>query len=567
MREEFAVYVSSALLVIATLVGAAPGSAQASRLEANDVLKLVVLIVIDQFPAYILPKLEKHFGAGGFRLLTDRGAWYQQAYYPQAATLTGVGHATIATGGLPAGHGIPGNDWYDQARDREVYCVDDDSHQWIGGKSKGEAGTSPRNLTSTTFSDEWLIAQSFRPRTIGISLKDRGSILLTGRVGKSFWYDATTGLFVSSTYYYPDGRLPTWTEEFNSTRPADRYFHKTWKLLLIPEAYGAAADDRPYELPPKGLGRTFPHVLGQGLTQTGPDFYRALATAPQGNELVLDLARAAIAGEQLGTRGVTDILCLSLTSNDYCGHCFGPESLEYHDITLQTDRQLEAFFHDLDRSVGLDRTLIVLTSDHGASPTPEYLAERGMPVSRIDQDEIARVADAALDKRFGAGDWCFKFLNPGLFLRSEPMRQFNVSAAEAEQVAGQAIRQLRGVATVFTRSQLAFGRVPQTEMARLATATFHPDRSPDLIIVQEPYWYLYKDMKKNAGMHGSPYPYDTHVPVLFFGPRIPAVRVATRVELTDVAPTIAAYLGMPAPSACVGKPLVEIVNGRSAARR
>jgi hypothetical protein len=400
---------------------------------------------------------------------------------------------------------------------------------------------------------------------VGISLKDRGSILLAGQTGKSFWYDATTGLFVSSTYYFPDGRLPTWMEEFNSTRPADKYFQKTWKLLLGSEAYGAATDDRPYELPPNGLGRTFPHVLGEGLSQPGPEFYKALATAPPGNELVLDLARAAIAGEQLGSRGVTDILCLSLTSNDYCGHAFGPESLEYHDITLQTDRQLEAFFHDLDRSVGLDRTFIVLTSDHGASPSPEYLAERGLPVGRLDPDEIAHVADAALDKRFGAGDWCFKFLNPGLFLRSEPMRQFKVSPAEAEHVAAEAVRRLPGVATVFTRSQLAIGRVPQIQVARLATATFHPDRSPDVIIVQEPYWYLYKDMKKNAGMHGSPYPYDTHVPVFFFGPRIPAVRVATRVELTDIAATIAGYLGTPAPSACVGKPLVQIMDGRSAA--
>jgi predicted AlkP superfamily pyrophosphatase or phosphodiesterase len=522
--------------------------------------KLVVLIVIDQFPAHIVPKLEKHLSPGGFRMFMDRGLWYREAYYTQAATLTGVGHATIATGGLPAQHGIPGNDWYDRARDREVYCVDDDAYEWVGGKSKAEDGTSPRNMTSTTFSDEWLIARDFRSSAIGLSIKDRGSILLVGRFGKAYWYDASTGFFVSSTYYHPDKALPGWLDKFNANRPADKYFHQTWKLLLEPKAYGAAADDRPYELPPKGLGRTFPHVVGEGLEKTGPEFYRSLATTPQGNELLLDLARTVIASERLGSHETTDILCISLTANDYCGHAFGCESLEYHDITLQTDRELESFFQHLDRVVGLDQTLIVLTSDHGASPAPEYLAEKGLAVGRLDPAEIARLADSALDERFGEGDWCAKVLNPGLFLRTEPMRQYKVAPEDAERVAAESIRHLPGIAAVFTRSELAAGRVASTRLGRFAADTFHAERSPDVVILQEPYWYFYKDMKKNAGMHGSPYPYDAHVPVMFYGPGIPARRVDRTVRVMDVAPTISAYLGVPAPSASEGRPLAEVLG-------
>jgi hypothetical protein len=351
--------------------------------------------------------------------------------------------------------------------------------------------------------------------------------------------------------------LPGWIERFNTSCPADKYFHQTWKTILEPDAYGAAPDNRACELPPKGLERTFPHIIGAGLQQTGPDYYRAVATTPRGNELVLDLARAAIENEQLGTRGTTDILCLSLTSNDYCGHAFGPESLEYHDITLQTDQQLESFFKHLDRVIGLDHTLIVLTSDHGASPAPEYLSEKGLGTGRLDPTEIARVADAALDKRFGAGDWCAKVFNPGLFLRVEPMQRLKVTPSDAERVAADAIRRLPGIAAVFTRSELAQGQ-PQTRLRRFATATLHPTRSPDVIIVQEPYWYFYKDMKKNAGMHGSPYGYDTHVPLFFYGAHIRPVRVATAVKMNDVAPTIAAYLGVPAPTASEGNLLEHV---------
>ena len=548
------------LLAIVALAWLGQSAQGADGSDLDQRPKLVVLIVIDQLPAYMIAKLADHFEPGGLRLFMDKGSWFEQAHYRQAATLTGVGHATIATGGLPAGHGISGNDWYDREHDRDVYCVEDRAYHWVGGKNRPEDGTSPRNMTSTTFGDEWIIAQSFRPRVVGISLKDRGSILLAGQLGKAFWYDANSSLFISSNYYFPEDKLPGWVEEFNSARRVDKYFHQTWNLLLPEEAYGAAADDRLCELPYKGLGRTFLHLLGDGLTQAGPDFYKMFASTPQANELTLDFAKAAIAGEQLGQHGLTDILCLSLTPNDYCGHEFGPESLEYHDLTLQTDRQLGRFFADLDRIIGLDQVVIVLTSDHGATPTPEYLAEQGLEVDRIDPEAIARVVNAALDQRFGPAEWSARFLNPGLSLRLEAMRQRGATAAEAERIAALAVRRLPGVATVFTRGQLANNLLPQSKLARMAAATFHPERSPDLVIIQKPYWYLYKEMSKNAGMHGSPYPYDAHVPLMLFGRGITAGRFTRTVHIEDLAPTITQYLGVPAPSASEGSPLNEILK-------
>jgi len=521
--------------------------------------KLVVLIVIDQFPAWIIPRMEKHFAPGGFRRLMNDGAWFTEAYYPQAATITGVGHATIATGGLPAGHGIVGNAWYDREREVEVYCVADDSVQIVGGPAEKETKVSPRLLTSTTFADENRIASAFRAKTIGISAKDRSAILLAGHTGKAIWYSQKSGLFLSTTYYYPDGKLPEWAAKFNAPKPADKYFQQTWKPLLDPAEYAAPPDDRPFEINHPGLGRTFPFVIGKGL-KLGPEYYKALSVAPQGNELLLDMARAAIAGEQLGSRVVTDILCVSLTANDYVGHAFGPESIEYMDMTLRTDRMLEKFFADLDEKIGRGRWMVALTSDHGSCQSPEYLTEQGFDVGRVDPQQILTAADKALDDAFGSDDWLAPYNDPGVTIRPSVLNKHKVSSANAQRIAAVAVRRVPGVAEVFTSLQLNSGQIPPTTVARAAAATNHLQRGPDLIIIPKPYWYLSREMHQHAAMHGTPYPYDTHVPVFFYGPGIRATRHSKRVQLTDVAPSICRLLRVPAPTSSDGVALPELVD-------
>jgi predicted AlkP superfamily pyrophosphatase or phosphodiesterase len=517
--------------------------------------KLVVLIVIDQFPAWIIPRVEQHFSPGGFRRLMNDGAWFTEAYYPQAATITGVGHATIATGGLPAGHGIVGNAWYDRDREVEVYCAADDTVQIVGGPAAKETKVSPRLLTSTTFTDENRIASGFRAKTIGISAKDRSAILLAGHTGKAIWYSQKSGLFLSTTYYYPDGKLPTWTEKFNAARPADKYFQQVWKPLLDLAEYAAPPDDRPFEINHPGLGRTFPFVIGKGI-KLGPEYYKALSVAPQGSELLLDLARAAIAGEQLGSRGVTDILCVSLTANDYVGHAFGPESIEYMDMTLRTDRMLEKFFNDLDETIGSGRWTVVLTSDHGSCQSPEYLAEQGFDVGRVDPQQILAAADKALDDAFGSDDWLAPYNDPGVTIRPSVVKKHKASLAQAQQIAAATVRRVPGVAEVFTSLQLNAGQIPPTTVGRAVAATNHLQRGPDLLIVPKPYWYLSREMHQHAAMHGTPYPYDTHVPLFFYGPGIPAGSHSEIVRITDAAPSISHYLGVPAPAANEGRPLL-----------
>jgi predicted AlkP superfamily pyrophosphatase or phosphodiesterase len=549
---------------LTALAATAPLAEEAAPARTPHGVKLVVLVVIDQFPGRLLDAFRERFAPGGFRLLLEGGAWYEDAHYSQATTLTAVGHATIATGALPAGHGIPGNDWFDRAADQPIYCVEDRSHRWVGGKGREIDGTSPAHLSATTFSDEWIVTRGFEPRAIGISLKDRGSILLAGKLGKAFWYDDRTGAFVSSTYYYPDGKLPSWVAAFNDARPADGLFGAEWKLLAPAGEYAPVLDDRPIEPNVLGLGRTFPRVLGTGIAAPGPDFYKVLLTVPQGNQLILELARAAIDGEKLGQRGVTDMLLLSLTANDYCGHVFGPESLEYQDMVLQTDRQLEAFFADLDAKLGLDSVLIALTSDHGAAPSPEHLARNGLAVGRVDPSALALAADAALDAAFGKDDWVGAFYNPGLFLRSGPIASRKLRPADVERVAAGAAGRVQGVAETFTRSEVSAGLLPSTDIARAIAAAFHAGRSPDVFVIQKPYWYLYHDMGKYLGMHGSPYAYDTHVPVLFHGPGVRPGKYARRITPADVAPTISRFLGTSPPAASRGTALAEVIPGTTA---
>ncbi len=529
--------------------------------------KLVVLIVIDQFPAWVLPRVEPHCGANGFRRLMDEGAWFEQAYYPQSATLTAVGHATIASGGLPAGHGIPGNNWYDRATDREVYSVEDKTVSVVGSPVAGELQVSPRNLTSTTFADEWRIASGFRAKAVALSAKDRSAILLGGQTGTAFWYGAKSGRFLSSTYYFPDAKLPAWVARFNAARPADQFLRAAWTPLLDPESYAAPPDDRPFEIDHPGLGHTFPYVLGKDNLPLGPDFYKLLLVTPQGNELLVDFALEAVTAERLGDRGMTDVLCLSLTANDYVGHAFGPESLEYMDLAVRTDRLLARLFAALDDRLGAGSWAAVLTSDHGSSPSPDYLREHGLDVGKVDPDEIVKAADAALDAAFGSDDWVAPYNDPGVTLRTEALRRHKASPRDAQRVAAEAIRAVRGVADVFAMSQLAAADFPPTALARAARATVHPSRGPDLVVVPKPYWFLSKEMTKHAAMHGTPYPYDTHVPLFFYGPGIAAGRHGERVAMTDLAPTVCAYLGIPAPSACEGQSLLErLKRGAGAAR-
>ena len=334
--------------------------------------KLVVQITVDQLRGDMPWRYYDRFGKGGFRYLMDSGTSFSNAHYKHATTFTAVGHAALFTGGNAAQHGLAGNDWYDQESGERVYCVEDPDNPLIGKKPSAKTkhkGTSPRNLTSSTTGDELVLASGGASRVFSVSIKDRGAILPGGQLGKAFWYSSSSGKFVSSTYYYD--AYPAWAAAWNKADHAGKYQTGTWNLKEAKSKYVYGdADDRPSEKGYKHLKATFPHKLGNKKKKS---FYKALRFTPMGDMVTLDFVKELMKQEKVGQGGATDMLAVSFSATDYLGHAYGPNSLEYEDNMLRMDSLLADFFAYIDKTVGLSKTLIVLSSDHGVDAVPESL--------------------------------------------------------------------------------------------------------------------------------------------------------------------------------------------------
>jgi hypothetical protein len=487
----------------------------------------------------------------------EQGTVYRNVHYQHSTTFTAVGHATLATGGNAAQHGLAGNDWYDVGSGQRIYCVEDERHPIIGQKTKAHAGTSPRNLTSSTVGDELVLASGSRSRVFSVSIKDRGAILPGGHLGKAFWYGSSTGTFVTSTYYYDD--YPAWVSAWNAAGHADRFKDQSWTLLQDRATYVyGAQDDRAMEKSYKKLGRTFPHPLGN---EKASDYYAGLRFTPMGDELTLDFVKELMAQEKLGQGEATDMLLVSFSATDYIGHAFGPNSLEYEDNVLHMDALLADFFAYIDRTVGLDRTLIVLSADHGTDEIPEYQANLGFAAGRHYPKRFVEQANAALQQRFGSDEnFVVAFWNPSLYLNLATVEKLGLDLATVERALADEMLKIQGFAMAFTRTDLLAGRLTDTKFTRKVQNAFHPRRSGNVLVVQEPFWYLYPNADQFAAMHGSPYAYDTYVPLMFAGPGIRAQVVDRPVQPADIASTLATYIGIKPPSGAQGEPLVEVLE-------
>ena len=516
---------------------------------------LVLQITVDQLRGDMPSRFNERFGEGGFRYLLEQGTVYTDAQYQHANTSTAVGHATLATGGNVPQHGMVGNDWWDFAREEEVNCVEDRDSPLIGQKP-GKKGRSPRNLEASTFSDELVLSNDGRSRAFAVSTKDRGAILLAGRSGKAYWYSKQSGEYVTSTWYHDID--PAWLNRWNAEKPADRLDGWEWTLLQDRDTYLFTDQPRRSWVRPRGsLGDAFPHRLekdGSG------SFYSALRYTPATDRLTLDVAQALIQSEEIGQGGHTDYLSISFSATDYIGHAFGPYSLEAEDNLLRLDRLLAELFAFIDEQVGLEKTLIVLSSDHGNAPAPEYSARHGLRASRLGLESHLDAINASLVQRFGTDDALLSaFLKPNLYLDFGVMARNDMDIREVERALVAEIQKLDGVGEALTRSQLFFGQVPDTPIGRRMVASFHPQRSGNVMFFPDPFWYLSKKPDGDAATHGTPQRYDTHVPVIFAGAGVPAQTVHRGVAPRDVVPTLSAFLGIAAPSGSVGQVLYEVV--------
>jgi len=548
---------AAALAMLATIAG---GPAAAA---APDI-RLIVQITVDGFRGDLLSRYGDSFGPDGFRRLTEGGVWYIDAHHRHANTETIVGHTTLATGADPAVHGMVGNVWLDRDTGNLGYNIEDpmspilpvpgfggDGEQVDPAQQIAQAsGRSPVNILASTFADELFKSNNGRSKVIAVSGKDRSAVSMAGHVGKAFWMSTSTGAFETSRYYYD--AYPDWAVDWNAQRPADVAIGTEWVLSDPPESYLLAEnDDRPYEADLVGFGRTFPHRYG---TPEDGIYYTQVLVSPLGDELTADFAKAAVLAEGLGLDAYPDFLSISFSGVDAVNHFFGPSSLENEEIVRRLDRTLADLFAFLDRQVGRDHILYVLSGDHGMPEMPEFMAERGFTVERNANEDLHKALNAEIKERFGVEGAVHSFFRPYIYLDRDAIAAAGVSIRQVERAIADSLMARPGIAMAMPIQPLPGQRGDFLEDP--IRRNFHPKRSGDIYVVQAPYSFLFDDGLV-AVMHGSPWRYDTHVPIIFAGPGIAPERVARRVATTDVAVTLSAIFGTTMPSGASGAVLPE----------
>jgi predicted AlkP superfamily pyrophosphatase or phosphodiesterase len=541
--------------------------------ETPERPRLILQITVDQLRGDLPLRHLAQFGEGGFRYLLEQGICYDNAYHTHANTETVVGHATLATGAQPAAHGMVGNLWFDRKAGRTVYNIEDPDYEILSGGAgvdaeteidptqiaAGSDGRSPAAILTTTFADELSIATLGAAKVFSVSVKDRAAVAMGGHAGKAFWFSKSAGQFVTSSYYYD--AYPGWVEGWNARGVPQGYSGASWELLHPLDDYlFGERDDQSWEPDFAGFGRTFPHPYS---TVADRYFTTMLSLSPAGDEITADFAKTLIDAEDLGDDDVTDFLSISFSSTDYVGHLFGPSSLEAEDNLLHLDRTLADLFAYIDQEIGLDRTLIVLSSDHGTPEAPGYLQELGKLGGYVKPDRWDTTAAAErIRERFGlAGKLIQGYDHPYLNLSDEVRGAEGVDLVALETAIAEELVAFEGVAYAFPSSRLREGSLPENALTRAVLNNYNPDRSGDIYVVFNPGWFIADfDGLSVTVTHGSPWRYDTFVPILFAGYGLAPRTVSRRVHTVDIATTLAAIADTRPPDGAAGDVLVEVVG-------
>lgn len=537
------------LLAVTLLLAASCATKITPAPVAGGKPRLVVVVVVDGLPQRQVVDYRDQISPDGLERFFSRGAWFSEAHFSHGHTATAPGHATLLTGTSAYRTGIIGNEWRDVATGEMTYCTGDTSATYIGHKTGRLDGTSPKNLRVESLGD---VLKRVEPRSkvIAIAGKDRGAILPAGKAGVAYMYQAQTGEFASTTYYMQDH--PQWVKDFNAKKPADEYFHKEWSALLPDSAYARSVPDGQKWF---SKAAKLPMKVGEGQDKPGPLFYGALLPTPFSDDLTLNFARAAIAGERLGRDDAPDLLVVSLSAHDYVNHSFSAESRISHDHLLHLDLLLQSFMLDLDVTVGRDNYVAVLTSDHGFTPAIEVSRSLGRDAGRVNMRNLVAKVDAELVKRYGEGKWLHGFSADSVVFNRKLAAERNVSVAKLAEEARPLFLADPGVAVAHTRAELESGSRAGEPLFDQMRRSWHRELSGDLQVGLKPFWII-SSGSGSATTHGSPQPHDTHVPLLIYGPPwVSPGRIDRRVEMVDLAPTLARILGIPAPSSSEGKVL------------
>lgn len=531
-------------------------SAENALMQSNTITRspvqprLIVQIVIDQLRGDLLQQYRPVFSPDGFQYLFTHGVNYTNAHHPHALTVTCVGHATISTGSTPALHGIIANDWYDPIARKVTYCTEDQTTSLLAnvrGKTEG-AGQSPHNLLASTLSDEIVLAQ--KGRSFGVSLKDRAAITLAGHAGKAFWFDKQNGGFITSSYYYK--KTPSWLDEWN------KQYHPTatqWTLSSPLNTYFYAK--APHRLRPMPTyNSSFPHTFGSPNTS---EYYKYMLLSPLADEVTAQFAIDLLNREKLGKNPQkTDYLGISFSALDMIGHQFGPNSLESEETLRKLDKTISRLLKTIDHQVGLKNTLIVLSADHGMTDTPAWLEANHLSVTPATNLETTKALIVQLlQKRYFLSEKAIETIKlPYIYLDHQYLQSKSLSAAEVAKYIANSLQNVPGFYGIYA---LANTTKSSDWLGKKINKMYFPGRSGDLYIVPNPYQDITETLEL-AITHGSPWNYDSYVPLLFVNGEWQPQTITRPVRTTDIATTLATLLNIKSPSSSIGKPLHEVIQ-------
>lgn len=511
--------------------------------------KLVVGMVVDQMRWDFLYRYYDIYQAnGGFKRLLNEGFSCENTMIPYTPTVTAAGHSCVYTGSVPSLHGIISNEWYDAKNHIEAYCTDDSSVSVLGSDNKVAGAMSPRNMWANTITDELRLATNGRSKVIGVAIKDRGAILPAGHgANGAYWYDSKSGNFITSTYYKITS-LPIWAQGFNNRKIVDSLYALNWNLSLAAERYTqySTKDDEAYERRfSSEANSAFPHIFKDYI---GKD-YGKIAFTPWGNTLTLEMSKAAVMGEELGMRGETDFLAVSLSSPDYAGHSYGPNSWEILDMYARLDMQLADFFNFLDNKIGKGNYLFFLTADHGVSHVPGFLQQNNMPGGLFNDEATKKAINAALYQKTGVASLAEAIVNYQVYLNHHLIDSAELDIDKINETVIEILLAQNGIQMAFPLDELMEVAIP-ARLKEMIVNGYNQQRSGDIQFVLKPG---YIDGYPFGTTHGLWNPFDAHIPLLWYGWQIKPGKTNAEVSMADIAPTLAALLHIQMPNSCIGK--------------
>lgn len=515
--------------------------------------KLVVGIVVDQMRYDYLYRYYDLYTEGGFKRMMNEGFNCRNNHYSYALTVTAAGHSSIYTGSVPAINGIVGNEWFDATSGKSVYCTEDSTVATVGSNNASVGKMSPKNLLVSTVTDQLRIATNFRNKTVGVAIKDRGSILPAGHTANaSYWFDSKTGNWVTSTFYMND--LPQWAKDYNAKKMPSEYLKRGWQLLLPADKYvQSTADDVPWEGKLPGAAKpVFPYELA-GLAG---DAFGVVTNTPWGNTITKEMAIEAVKGENLGKGKDTDFLAISFSTPDKIGHSVGPNSVEQEDDYLRLDREFAELFTFLDGWVGKGEYTVFLTADHGVVDVPGFAAAHKLPSGLVNRGNLTKTVTKALEDNFGKGDFIRSSENNQLYLNRTVLKDKKITVAAVTEVIREAILPIPGIADVLNLTDM--GKAPlNTYQLELYKNNVNAKRSGDIQIITQPGWFY---GSSTGTSHGTPYNYDTQVPFVIFGWGVKQGETLRRTSVSDIAPTLSSLLHILPPSGNIGAPVAEALK-------